>query len=87
MTVYNRATIKGLIYLFYEYYSTATEWGQNPRHTVLFVPDIVLYYTILHYIVLHYVIRIINYCITLRTLRYNTLYHIKVCYFLFFDFL
>ena len=30
VTVYNRATIKGLIYLYYECYSTVTEWGQYP---------------------------------------------------------
>ena len=29
-TVYNRATIKGLIYLYYKDYSTVTEWGQYP---------------------------------------------------------
>ena len=27
VTVYNRATIKGLIYPYYEYYSTVTGWG------------------------------------------------------------
>ena len=32
VTVYNRATIKGLIYPYYEYYSTVTEWGQYPTH-------------------------------------------------------
>ena len=30
VTVYNRATIKGLIYLYYEYYPTVTEWGPYP---------------------------------------------------------
>ena len=30
VTVYNRATIKGLIYPYYEYYSTVTEWVQYP---------------------------------------------------------
>ena len=30
VTVYNRATIKVLIYLYYEYYPTVTEWGQYP---------------------------------------------------------
>ena len=30
-TVYNRATIKLLIYLYYEYYPTVTEWGQYPN--------------------------------------------------------
>ena len=33
VTVYNRATIKLLIYLDYEYYSTVTEWGQYPSPT------------------------------------------------------
>ena len=32
--VYNSATIKGLIYPYYEYYSTVTEWGRYPIHTV-----------------------------------------------------
>ena len=36
VTVCNRATIKVLIYLYYEYYPADTEWGQyptyNPRH-------------------------------------------------------
>ena len=31
VTVYNRATIKVLMYLYYEYYSTVTEWGQYPK--------------------------------------------------------
>ena len=30
--VYNRATIKVLIYLYYEYDSTITEWGQYPTY-------------------------------------------------------
>ena len=30
VTVHNRATIKGLIYLYYEYYPTVTEWGPYP---------------------------------------------------------
>ena len=30
VTVYNRATIKVLIYLYYEYYSTVAECGQYP---------------------------------------------------------
>ena len=33
-TVYNRATIQGLIYPYYEYYSTATGWGQHPKFRV-----------------------------------------------------
>ena len=32
VTVYNRATIKVLIYLYYEYYPTVTEWGQYPTY-------------------------------------------------------
>ena len=35
VTVYNRATIKGLIYLYYEYYPTVTEWGHHPKFTGL----------------------------------------------------
>ena len=31
-TVYNRATIKVRIYLYYEYYPTLTEWGQDPMY-------------------------------------------------------
>ena len=31
VTVYNWATIKVLIYLYFEYYPTVTEWGQYPR--------------------------------------------------------
>ena len=31
VTVYNRATIKVLIYLYYEYYPTVTEWGHVPK--------------------------------------------------------
>ena len=31
VTVYNRATIKVLIYLYYEYYPTVTEWALNYR--------------------------------------------------------
>ena len=27
----NRATTKGLLYPYYEHYSTVTEWGQHPR--------------------------------------------------------
>ena len=27
VTVYNRATVRGIIYPHYEYYSTVTEWG------------------------------------------------------------
>ena len=30
VTVYNRATNKVLIYLYYEYYPKVTEWGQYP---------------------------------------------------------
>ena len=30
VTVYKKATIKGLIYPYYDYYSTVTEWGQYP---------------------------------------------------------
>ena len=36
VTVYNRATIKGLLYLYYEYYPTVTEWGPYPRYSILF---------------------------------------------------
>ena len=32
VTVYNRATIKGLMYLYYEYHSTVTERGQYPKN-------------------------------------------------------
>ena len=31
VTVYNRATIKGLIYPYYKDYSTVTEWGAVPK--------------------------------------------------------
>ena len=31
VTVYNRATIKGLIYPYYKDNSTVTEWGQYPN--------------------------------------------------------
>ena len=31
VTVHNRATIKVLIYLYYEYNPTVTEWGQYPN--------------------------------------------------------
>ena len=31
VTVYNRATIKVLTYLYYEYYPTVTEWGQYQK--------------------------------------------------------
>ena len=31
VTVYNRATIKVLIYLYYEYYPTVTKWGSTSR--------------------------------------------------------
>ena len=34
VTVYNRATIKVLIYLYYEYYATVTEWGQYPIYAI-----------------------------------------------------
>ena len=33
VTVYNRATIKGLIYPYDEYYPAVTEWGQYPTCT------------------------------------------------------
>ena len=39
VTVYNKATIKVLIYLYYEYCPTVTEWGQYPRHANLVVPN------------------------------------------------
>ena len=32
VTVYNRATIKVLIYLYYGYYPTVTKWGQYFSH-------------------------------------------------------
>ena len=34
VTVYTRATTKGLTYLYYKDYSTVAEWGQYPRLTV-----------------------------------------------------
>ena len=34
VTVYNRATIMGLVYPYYEYCSTVTEWGQCPASTL-----------------------------------------------------
>ena len=33
--VYNRATITVLLYVYYEYYPTVTEWGQYPIWTAL----------------------------------------------------
>ena len=33
VTVYN-STMKGVIYPYYEYYSTVTEWGQYPTYGV-----------------------------------------------------
>ena len=34
VTVYNRAIIQGLIYPYYEYDPTVTEWGRYPRFRV-----------------------------------------------------